>query len=239
MHRSYHRWHSKALGRDMELLVFGHAGARALAFPASMHPFYDWEDRGLVAAVAGPLERGELQLFCVDQVDRESWYGWGLHPAQRARRYAQYDEYLAREAEPFTRSVNPSPFLIVTGPSFGAYHALNFALRHPELVNRALGLSGLYDVRRFTDGYYDENVYFHNPVDYLPNEHAPERLAALRRLEIILAVGRDDPLLEGNRRLSGLLWGKGVWHALRVWDGFAHDWPAWAHMLPLYIGGHD
>jgi esterase/lipase superfamily enzyme len=172
-------------------------------------------------------------------VDRESWYGWGLHPAQRARRYAQYDEYLVREVEPFTRSVNPTPFLIVTGPSFGAYHALNFAFHHPELVNRALGLSGLYDVRRFTDGYYDDNIYFHNPVDYLVNEHAPDRLAALRKLEIILAVGRDDPLLECNRRLSGLLWGKDVWHALRIWDGFAHDWPAWAHMLPLYIGGHD
>jgi esterase/lipase superfamily enzyme len=239
MHRSYHRWHSQALGRDMELLVFGHAGARALAFPASMHPFYDWENRGLVASLAGPLERGELQLFCVDQVDRESWYGWGLRPTQRARRHAQYDEYLAREVEPFTRSVNANPFLIVTGPSFGAYHALNFAFRHPELVNRALGMSGLYDVRRFTDGYYDDNIYFHNPVDYLANEHAPARLAALRRLEIILAVGRDDPLLECNRRLSGLLWGKGVWHALRIWDAFAHDWPAWAHMLPLYIGGHD
>ena len=27
MHRGYHRWFSHSLGRDMELLVFGHAGA--------------------------------------------------------------------------------------------------------------------------------------------------------------------------------------------------------------------
>jgi esterase/lipase superfamily enzyme len=219
MHRAYHRWYSPALGRDMELLVFGHAGA--------------------VASLAGPLEAGHLQLFCVDQIDLESWYGWGLSPAQRARRYAQYDAYLLNEVVPFTRSRNASSFLIVTGPSFGAYHAVNFALRHPEQVGRVLGISGIYDIRRFTGDHYDANVYFNNPVDYLANEHDPGRLAALRRLDIVLAVGRDDPLLGCNQRLSEVLWSKNIWHALRVWDGFAHDWPVWARMLPLYIGGHD
>src|SRR4051812_23099197 len=97
MQRLYHRWFSHALGRDMELLVFGHAGARVLCFPPACHPFYDWENRGLVASVAGPVQRGELQLFCVDQVDREAWHGWHLPPAQRAARQAQYDGYLAGE----------------------------------------------------------------------------------------------------------------------------------------------
>ncbi|MBY0232221.1 MAG: esterase [Gemmataceae bacterium] len=239
MHRSYHRWHSPALGRDMELLVFGHAGARVLGFPASMHPFHDWEDRGLVGSIGWHLERGHFQLFCLDQVDRESWYGWHRHPADRARRYQQYDEYLVREVVPFTWSLNRHPFLVAAGPSMGAYHAVNFALRHPELAGRALGMSGLYDITRFTDGYHDANIYFNNPLEYLANEGDPARLAALRRLDIILAVGRDDPLLGQNERLSSLLWGNDVWHALRVWDGFAHDWPVWARMLPLYIGGHD
>ena len=25
----------------------------------------------------------------------------------------------------------------------------------------------------------------------------------------------------------------------RIWDGVAHDWPAWQRMLRLYLGGHD
>jgi len=223
----------------MELLVFGHAGARVMAFPASKHPFYDWENRGLVGALAGPLEAGQLQLFCVDQVDAESWYGWGLHPAQRAQRQAQYDAYLANEVVHFTLKANPDPFLIVAGPSFGAYHAVNFAFRHPELVGRVLGMSGIYDIRRFTGGHYDSNVYFNNPVDYLANEHDEGRLTALRRLDVILAVGRDDSLVGQNQHLSGLLGSKNIRHALRLWDGFAHDWSIWARMLPLYIGGPD
>jgi esterase/lipase superfamily enzyme len=239
MHRAYHRWHSPALHRDMELLVFGHAGARVLAFPASRHPFFDWEDRGLIASLAGHLDRGELQLFCVDNVDGESWHAWHSHPSERALRHAQYDRYLLEEVLPFTRGQNDHRLLVAAGPSFGAYHAVNFAFRHPEQVGRVLGLSGVYDIRRFTNGYYDDNIYFNNPCDFIPQEHDPARLAALRRMEIILAVGRDDPLLACNQRLSGILWAKDIWHALRVWDGFAHDWPVWARMLPLYIGGHD
>jgi esterase/lipase superfamily enzyme len=239
MRRSYHRWHSPALGRDMELLVFGHAGARVLAFPASLHPFYDWEDRGLVESLGWHLDSGAIQLFCVHQVDRDNWYGWHLHPAERARRYLAYDRYLTDEVLPFTKSQNDNPFLTVAGPSFGAYHAMNFALHHPDRVDRVLGMSGLYDVRRFTDGHQDEIIQSNNPIEFLARENDPGWLATLKHIDIILTVGRDDPLLSSNQQFSGLLWSKGIWHALRIWDGFAHDWPVWAKMLPLYIGGHD
>jgi esterase/lipase superfamily enzyme len=52
-------------------------------------------------------------------------------------------------------------------------------------------------------------------------------------------VGRDDPLRGESERLSGVLWDKGIGNALRLWDGWAHDWPYWPHMLRCYIGGHD
>ena len=39
MNREYHQWHSPALGRTMEVLVFGHAGARVLAFPVVCGPY--------------------------------------------------------------------------------------------------------------------------------------------------------------------------------------------------------
>ena len=61
MNREYHRWHSPALGREMELLVFGQGGARMLAFPTSMGRFYDWEDRGMVGALAAHA-RGATEL---------------------------------------------------------------------------------------------------------------------------------------------------------------------------------
>jgi esterase/lipase superfamily enzyme len=239
MNRSYHRWFSPALQRDMELLVFGHAGARVLVFPSSCGRFHDWEDRGLVRSLGDQLERGWIQLICVDSVDRESWYAHRRPPGEKAWRHAQYDQYLSAEVVPLSLQLNSNPFLISTGASFGGYHAVNFGLRHPDQVRRVLGMSGIYDVRRFVRDHYDNNVYFNNPVDFIAGEHDPNRLAALRSLDIILAVGRDDGLYASNRRLSDLLWEKGVWHALRVWDGFAHDWPVWEQMLHRYLAGPD
>jgi esterase/lipase superfamily enzyme len=239
MKREYHRWHSPSLGRDMELLIFGHAGARVLVFPTSQGRFYEWEDRGMTAALGEHLERGWIQLCCVDSVDAESWYARWRHPAERAWRQEQYDRYLLTEVLPLTWDINRNPFVITTGTSFGAYHAANFAFRHPEWVGRMIGLSGLYDIRRFADGYHDNNVYLNNPVDFLRGEHEPRRLDALRRLDIILVTGQDDAFRHQNEELSGVLWGKEIWHALRIWDGWAHDWPWWQRMIRQYIGGHD
>lgn len=239
MHREYHRWYSPSLRRDMELLVFGHAGARVLVFPTSMGRFYEWEDRGLIHSIGHHLRSGWLQLYCVDTVDSESWYAWHRHPAERVARHQQYDDYLVREVIPLTQNKNPNPFLITVGASFGGFHAINFGLKHPELTGRILSMSGLADVRRFVDGYHDQTLYFNSPCDFIANEHDPWRLERLRRLDIILAVGRGDRLSESNQRLSHVLWEKGIGNALRLWDGFAHDWPVWERMLPMYIGGHD
>jgi esterase/lipase superfamily enzyme len=239
MNREYHRWYSPALNRDMELLIFGHAGARVLVFPTSLGKYFEWEDRGMVGVLGEQLERGWLQLYCVDSVDAESWYARWAHPGGRAYRHVQYERYLTDEVVPLMWQKNGNPFTMTAGASFGAYHAANFAFRHPELVNRTIGLSGIYDIRQWANGYHDDNIYYNNPVEYLPNEHDGWRLEQLRRMDIILVTGRDDPNRAGTENLSGILWNQGIGNALRLWDGWAHDWPWWRDMIRLYIGGHD
>lgn len=223
----------------MELLVFGHSGARVIVFPTSMGRFFQWEDMGMMATLGSRLEAGHIQLYCVDSVDGESWYAKQKHPATRAIRHMQYDSYLLNEVVPFSQQRNNNPFLMTAGASFGAYHAVNFALRYPQLVDRAIGLSGLYDIRRFTEGYSDDSVYYNNPVAFIANEHDPARLEALRHVDIIMAIGRDDASCYSNEEMSSVLWSKDIWHALRIWDGWAHDWPWWKQMIDHYIDGHD
>ena len=97
MYRQYHKWYSHSLHRDMELLVFGHAGPPMLVFPSSMGAFFEFEDRGMVSAVADKLSHGGLQLFCVSSVDKESWYNRRAHPRDRVVRYLQYERYILNE----------------------------------------------------------------------------------------------------------------------------------------------
>ena len=223
----------------MDMLVFGHAGASLIAFPSSMGKFYEWEDQGMIGALAEHLERGWVQLYCVDSVDADSWYATWKRPGDRAFRHAQYDAYVRDEVLPLAARRNSSGFVMTAGASFGAYHAVTFALRYPYLVSRAVGLSGLYDIRQQTGGYSDPIVYHYNPADFIQGEHDWSRMAALQRLDIVLAIGRDDPLRGENEDFSRLLWAKGIGHALRIWDGWAHDWPYWRDMIRLYVGGHD
>ncbi|MDQ3309011.1 MAG: esterase, partial [Gemmatimonadota bacterium] len=103
----HHRWYSPSLGRHMDLLVFGHAGARMLVYPSSMGKFFEWEDRGMVDALGEHLSRGWLQMFCVDSVDEESWYAKWKHPAERAWRQTQYENYVLHEVLPLSWDINP------------------------------------------------------------------------------------------------------------------------------------
>lgn len=223
----------------MEMLEFGHAGAKVVVYPSSMGKYFEWEDRGMIAALRHKIENGWFHLFCVDTVDVESWYADWKHPGARIWRHHEYDQYVLNEVLPFADWRNSNPYTITTGASFGGYHAMDFALRHPVRVNRVVSMSGMCDVRRFADGYYNELLYLHNPVDFIPNEHDWGRLNALRSMDIIMAIGKDDRLLQQNRDLSGKLWSKGIGNALREWDGFAHDWPWWHKMINMYLGGHD
>ena len=238
MNREYHRWHSRELGRDMEMLVFGHGGLPAIVFPTSQARFFEFEDRGMVAAVADKLEGGRLQLFCVDSVDSESWYNRGVGPRWRIARQVQYDSYVVQEVVPFVRWRNPSPHLIATGCSFGGYHAANVSLRHPDVFTGFLSMSGAFDLLGlgFLHGYYDADVFYNQPLDYLAGLNDPWFLDRIRRQQIVLATGEHDQCWNDNERLAGALRHKGLPVRLDVWgDGARHDWPWWQRMVQLYL----
>ena len=232
MNREYHEWHSSRLGRAMELLVFGHAGLPVLAFPTSAGRFYDFEDRGMVAAVSDRIEAGRWQLFCVDSVDRESWYNRQIPPQQRVARHMAYEDYLLHEVVPLIRQKNHDSGLLALGCSFGGYHAVNISLRHPGIFSGFFSLSGAFDLTGFLDGYSAQDSYFHLPTHYLPNLSDPWYLDRMRASTYILSTGWDDQCLFQNQNLDRILNEKGIPHKFHVWDmPNSHDWPAWQRMV--------
>lgn len=236
MHREYTKWWSPSLGRDMEMLVFGHAGTPVLAFPSSMGRFHEWEDFGMVAALAHQLTHGHNRLFCVDSVDAESFYNREAAPYVRIIRHRQYEAYLLNEVLPFVRHRTGHGFVIAAGASFGAYHAANVVLKHPWQFGKLIALSGAFDIRTFFGGFYDANLYFNNPVDYLPGLSDPAVLDALRRTQLIFTTGTYDPCRDANYRLSHLLHAKAIPHTLEELHGaFGHDWPWWRDLIRKYV----
>jgi esterase/lipase superfamily enzyme len=236
MNREYHKGYSQELHRDMEALVFGNAGMPILVFPTSMGRFFEYEDRGMIGSLTPKIERGELQVFCPDSVDTESWYNKGVHPRVRVMRHVQYERYILHEFVPFIRWKNPAWQLAVTGCSFGGYHALNFSLKHPDVATHCVSMSGAFDIHRFLDGFYDDDCYFNNPPDFVPKLTDDWYLSRYRQMKIVLGSADWDMCLDQNIKFSAILNGKSIPHWLDVWnDHSQHDWPLWIRMAEKYF----
>ena len=242
MQREYHKWFSERLNKEMELLVFGHAGPRVIFFPTRGAHFYDYENWRVIEAIADKIEKGWLQVYCVDSVDHESFYNRLAHPAERLNRHLQYEQYILHEVIPLSAAKNPGSPLFAAGCSLGAYHAVNIAFKYPYLFNKVVGMSGRYDLTKpmgvfidLLDGYYTQDSYFNMPSQYLANLTDEYLLNCLKSMEIVLAIGLEDAFLDDTRHLSDLLWKMQIVNALHIWDGEAHKPRYWRKMVQLYL----
>ena len=236
--------------RDVEidggrLLAYGHWGRPVLAFPSENGEPWDWEDRGMIDALGSLLEGGRLKLYCLPSYDRESWTRGDLPLEERARRHGRYEWWVLERLVPFVQSDSDTHELIVTGASFGAYHAANFCLKRADLFPLAICLSGVYDVAVQGGGERGDAVYFNNPTDYVAHAHG-EHLDWLRRTaSLLLVCGQGQwedttAALDSTRRFASLLAEKGIRHELDLWGhDVPHDWPSWrrqiAHHLPRFL----
>ena len=235
----HHVWHSSRLGRDMGVRVYGHWGSPILVFPTSGGDEWEYERQGMIDALSPHVEGGRVKIFCVNSVNNESWYNKAAHPRHRSYMQSIYDAYIADEVVPFVHRHCQTPDIAITttGASFGAYHAANSLFKHPNLFRRCLALSGVYDVRRFMDGDYDDNFYFNNPVDYMASLSDPCYLGELAQDDIRLVTGTGPWEDAGpSYRMSEVLASRGIRHSVDNWgpEG-GHDWPYWKRQMNEYI----
>ena len=239
MKREYHRWHSPRLELELGVVVYGHWGAPLMSFPTSAGDEWEMENQGMVAALGDFIEAGKIKFFSVNSVNGYGFYNKGAHPFHRSYVQATFDGYLREEVVPFIWDNCQSPGIGIStmGASFGAYHAANTLFKHPDVIKRCFALSGVYDVKNFMDGWYDENFYFNNPVDYLANMSDPWVLGQLATCGIHLSTGSGPWEKSGpTYRMSEILNSRGIRHSLDDWGAEGgHDWPYWKRQMREYI----
>ncbi|MBC8034189.1 MAG: esterase family protein [Chitinophagaceae bacterium] len=241
MKREYHKFPSEALGKDMELLVFGHAGEAIIFFPTRTARFYDYEDWRIIEALAPKIDAGLIQVFCVDSVDVESFYAQ-VTPEEKILRHLEYEKYILEEVIPLVEKTSPGAPITVAGCSLGGYHAVNIAFKHPGCFKKVVALSSRYDLTLSTDKFPDlldgasnEAIYYNMPSMYMPHLEDESFLEKIRKLDITLAVGREDPFYENNVQLSEVLHRKGIKHQFYVWNEEAHRPRFWRSMVKWYL----
>ena len=226
------------------VVAYGHFGRPVLVFPTERGRAWEYENGGMVDAVAGLVEAGRAKLYCVDSYDEASWSNAGAPMEERAQAHGRYEAWILHQVVPWIHGDCGAQEILTTGCSLGAYHAANFALKRADLFPLAICQSGIYDVSVVGWGERGDAVYFNNPADYVPHLHG-EHLEWLRgRLSMVIVCGQGQwedttGALDSTRRFAERLRDKEIRHELDLWGhDVPHDWPSWraqiAHHLPRF-----
>lgn len=240
MERRLSSWFSPSLQKEMPIAVYGHYGLALLMIPTASADYLEYERFNLIDAIAPYIESGKVKVFSVDSINNESWMNKQMDPRHKSIRHQQWNDYIYREVIPFIKThTSAETPIIVCGASFGALHSANLFFKRPDLLNGFIAMSGVYDLTEYTNGYFDEDVYYNSPAHYLPNlaDHGIlEQIRNSHHLHILSGSGAyEDP--DAARRLAGILYNKGIWYELDIWGvDMKHDWPTWLAMLPHYLG---
>jgi esterase/lipase superfamily enzyme len=222
----------------MPVAVYGHYGFALLMIPTAAADYLEYERFQLIDRLAPFIDAGKLKVFSINSINNESWMNKPMEGAHKAIRHNQFNDYVFNEVVPFIKThTSAETSITTTGASFGALHAMNLFLKRPDLIGGVIAMSGVYDLMEYTDGYYDEQVYFNSPIHYIPNLNDHSILEQIRKGKIIMATGSgeyEDP--EANRRFSRVLNSKSISHQLDIWGpDTKHDWETWKKMLPLLL----
>ncbi len=245
MRRDHVTLHAHGIGADGHLIAYGSYGRPVLAFPSQQGQPTDWENLGMVGAVAQLIEDGRAKLYCVDTFDSQSWQADHLPLEERAHRHGAYEDWIVNQVVPFIYAdCGGALDIITTGCSFGAYHASNFTLKRADLFPLAICMSGVYDVSMTGWGERGQAVYFNNPMDYVTHLHGDHLEWLKGRVFLVLVCGQgqwEDSAgsLESTKHFASLVAEKGLPHELDLWGyDTPHDWPSWrrqlAHHLPRF-----
>lgn len=230
------------------VIRYGHFGRPVLVFPTQSGHAHDYEDRGMIEVLAPLIDAGRIKIYAVDSFDSFSWSDRGLPTEERARRHRAYEAWILDQIVPFINADSPGhQGIVATGCSLGAYHAVNLALKRPDIIRAAVGLSGSYDPTIWRGwGEVGEATYFASPTAYVAGMHG-EHLDWVRSQAQIVLVAGQGPFevqptqsLPGTQQLGSLLADKGIPHLVDIWGhDAAHDWPWWhrqiSHHLPRFV----
>ncbi len=241
MNGRYHRLPSQHMGRDVHLWAYGHFGPPMIVFPTAAGFAHEWQQQGMIDALAPLLQAGRLKLYCPESNVAEAWTRRDRDPRWRISRHLAYERFVLEELVPAVRADcnQPGGRVAVAGASLGAMYAANMALKFPETFWWALCMSGRYEVRGFTDGHDDADVYYNNPLAYVWNLDGAhlQRVREHTGLTLVCGQGQyEDNCIEETTLLAHALATKGVPVERDLWGhDVAHDWTWWQRQARLHL----
>lgn len=236
----YLRLPSQHLGRPVHLWTYGHWGLPVIAFPTASGMAHEWQAGGAIEALEPFFSAGRLKLYCPESNIAEAWSHAEGPPGPRLARHEAYERFVRDELIPWVAADSGgAPRVGVVGASMGAWYACNFALRNPEPVAWALCLSGRYGLDRFFSEGVPPELYYHQPLWYVPGLRGEARDRVRRHTRFTFVVGtgpHEGGCVDETLAISRAMAAAGLPHLRDVWGrDSAHHWDWWKRQLHLHL----
>jgi len=234
-HSRYQRLPSRHLGRPVHLWTYGWSGAPVLVFPSAAGMAHEWQHSGAVDALQPWIDAGKLRLYCPETNVSVAWTGEG-HPRWRLEQHAAYERFIVDELVPRIRQDvgDPAARVATTGCSFGAFYAVNTALKFPQHFHGALGLSGRYRSSTFMDGHQGHLAYMNQPLAHVAGLSGGD-LHAARSVRFTLVAGRgafEGRCTQETAEMAHALGRMGIPTRLDLWGhDVSHEWVWWKRQI--------
>ena len=129
--------------------------------------------------------------------------------------------------------------MAVSGASLGAFYAANFALKHSDTFFYALCLSGRYQATHFTQGYTNSDIYFNDPLSYVPGLSGDDLEKVKKNTHLSLVCGQgafEEGCIEETQALANLLEHKEIPCWRDIWGhDVSHDWNWWRRQAWFHL----
>ena len=236
----YERIPSDAMGRDVHVWRYGWWGAPVMVFPSAAGFAHEWQKEGMIDTLAPLLQAGRIKLYCPESNVAEAFTKEG-DGAEKIAKHLRYERFILQTMVPFIRRDCKLPDVRIgtVGCSLGGLYAALFALRHPDVFGHALCMSGRYEITQFLNGYNSPDVYFNNPLAFVPNLEG-EALHRTRRTHLTMVCGTgqwEEGCIEETIALCDLFRQKGIPHDCDIWGrDSAHHWSWWKKQTLHHLG---
>jgi esterase/lipase superfamily enzyme len=232
------RWYSERLQTDVTVVRWGVYGTPVLVFPTAGGDAEEIERNGLVNACGPLLAEGRVKIYSVDSVAGQAMVTKADSPEHRLWLLNQFHEFVRWEVVPAIHAdLGGHAIDVITGgASIGAFNAVAVLCRYPDVFRAAVGMSGSYQIERFYDGAWTQDLYYASPLQFLPGLEGAQ-LDRLRERSVILASGEGEWENMGSSwQMAEALGGRGVPNRVDNWGpAWEHQWPTWRAMLPQYL----
>jgi esterase/lipase superfamily enzyme len=230
-------WYSENCGMNMTVKRYGDWGPPLIYFPTcgGKHGEFDWYN--LAEDMYPWIAAGKVQVFSIDSINQETFYNQTLHPYHKIQWQKGYERYVMDELLPFILHKAQNDNIACMGSSFGGYTVARFFFKYPQVFRLAVAMSSTFSMKNLLEGYYDNDVYYNSPTDFLPNQSDPHFYHTVNQESLFwMFCGENDICIQENDEFSSLLNSKGIRHWYDRWPSPCdHHEFWWKKQVPVVL----